>query len=161
MAEHIQEGDRAPIFSLKNERHELVSLDQLSGKWVVLYFYPKDDTPGCTQEACDFTDALGEFEGLDAVVVGISPDQPEKHAKFREKYGLKVMLLSDDIQTASKLYGVWGEKSMMGKKYMGITRSTFLINPKGKVAKVWRNVKVSGHVQEVRDALKALRRKGE
>ncbi len=147
----------APEFCLPNQDGAEISLRDLKGKWVVLYFYPKDDTSGCTTEACDFTNALGEFEDLDAIVIGISPDSVAKHKKFRDKYNLKVTLLADEEKTALSAYGVWQEKSMYGKKYMGVVRTTFIINPNGEIAKQFDKVKVAGHVEAVKKALQELR----
>lgn len=147
----------APEFCLPNQDGAEISLRDLKGKWVVLYFYPKDDTSGCTTEACDFTNALGEFEDLDAIVIGISPDSVTKHKKFRDKYNLKVTLLADEEKTALSTYGVWQEKSMYGKKYMGVVRTTFIINPNGEIAKQFDKVKVAGHVEAVKKALQELR----
>ena len=151
----IEVGKNAPAFSLQSSDGEDISLADLKGKNVVLYFYPKDDTPGCTIEAQDFTKRLKDFEALDAVVLGVSKDSVKSHCKFVEKYSLKVTLLADESQKTCQDYDVIKEKSMLGKKYMGIERSTFLINKIGKIAKIWRGVKVNGHVDEVIDALKA------
>jgi len=123
---------------------------------VVLYFYPKDNTPGCTQEGKDFSELLDEFEKADTVVIGISPDDEKKHAKFREKHGLKVILAADPERKAIEAYGVWKEKSMYGRKYFGVERSTFLIDREGNIARVWRKVRVKGHAREVLDAARAL-----
>lgn len=152
-------GGKAPAFSLKNESGEPVALGDLAGRWVVLYFYPKDDTPGCTTEACEFTAAITALDRLDAVVFGVSPDSPESHQKFRTKHGLKVGLLSDPTHEMIEAYGAWGEKSMYGRKYMGVVRSTVLIDPKGRVAWHWPNVKPAGHAEEVRGKLSELKKK--
>jgi len=151
----IEVGKNAPAFSLQSSDGEEISLADLKGKNVVLYFYPKDDTPGCTIEAQDFTKKLKDFEALDTVVLGVSKDSVKSHCKFVEKYALKVTLLADESQKTCQDYDVIKEKSMLGKKYMGIERSTFLINKIGKIAKIWRSVKVNGHVEEVIEALKA------
>ena len=124
---------------------------------MVLFFYPKDDTSGCTKEAIEFTEKLRSFKSKDAVVVGISPDSVEKHAKFRKKHKLKVILASDEDKKMLEKYGVWVQKSMYGRKYMGVERTTVLIDPKGKMARIWNKVKVPGHVDEVLDAVKALK----
>jgi len=150
----IEVGKSAPAFNLTSDASEEISLADLKGKNVVLYFYPKDDTPGCTIEAQDFTKKLKEFEALDAVVLGISKDSVKSHCKFIEKYALKITLLADETQKTCLDYDVIKEKSMLGKKYMGIERSTFLINKIGKIVKIWRGVKVNGHVEEVIEALK-------
>ena len=151
------EGLQAPDFSLKNEKGETVSLKDFAGKkYVVLYFYPKDSTPGCTTEACDFRDAHQSFEELNAVILGVSPDDEQMHTKFIEKHGLPFSLLIDDDHKVSEAYGVWKLKKNFGKEYMGIERSTFLIDPTGTVVKEWRKVKVAGHVEEALNTLKEL-----
>lgn len=148
------EGKQAPAFSLANENGEMVSLNQFKGKnYVVLYFYPKDSTPGCTTEACDFRDAQADFERLNAVVLGVSPDHAASHQKFIAKHGLPFSLLVDEDHTVAEQYGVWKLKKNFGKEYMGIERSTFLIDPSGTVVKEWRKVRVKGHVG---DALATL-----
>ena len=148
-----EEGQPAPTFTLPSDSGEDVSLESLRGKPVVLYFYPKDDTPGCTAQACGIRDAWGEFERSGAVVLGVSPDSPERHTKFREKYGLPFTLLADEDHSVSEAYGVWVEKSFAGKKYMGVERSTFVIGPDGKLAKVLRRVQPDTHADEVLTAL--------
>jgi peroxiredoxin Q/BCP len=148
-----EEGQPAPTFTLPSDSGEDVSLESLRGKPVVLYFYPKDDTPGCTAQACGIRDAWGEFERSGAVVLGVSPDSPERHTKFREKYGLPFTLLADEDHSVSEAYGVWVEKSFAGKKYMGVERSTFVIGPDGKLAKVMRRVQPDTHADEVLAAL--------
>ena len=154
-------GTEAPPFCLPNQDEVEICLRDLKGKWVVLYFYPKDLTPGCTTEACDFTEALPDFEKLDAVVLGISPDSPEKHRRFIEKKGLAVTLLSDEEKRVLKAYGAWGLKKMYGKAFEGVIRSTFLIDPAGKIAAVWPKVRVKGHVAAVKEKPEALRMKNE
>ncbi len=149
-------GHPAPAFTLPRDGGGTVSLDTLQGQAVVLYFYPKDDTPGCTLEAQSFTSEIEAFAGAGAVVLGISKDSVKKHDKFRDKYGLKIALLSDEESDVCERYGVWVEKSMYGKKYFGIERATYLIDKTGKVARVWRNVKVDGHAAEVLAAVRAL-----
>ncbi len=150
-------GDKAPEFCLPNQDEVEVCLRDLSGKWVVLYFYPKDNTPGCTTEACDFTNSLPEFEGLDAVVLGVSPDSPKKHRNFIEKKSLKITLLSDEEKEVCQKYGVWQLKKMCGREYMGVVRSTFLISPEGTIEAIWEKVRVKGHVEAVKEKLKEIR----
>ena len=152
----IDAGQDAPDFTLPSDRGEAVSLSALRGRPVVLYFYPKDDTSGCTTQAIGFTEKLDAFEAAGATILGVSKDSVTLHEKFRDKHGLRVTLLSDEAGDVCERYGVWGEKSMYGKTYMGIERSTFLIEPDGKVARVWRKVKVPGHVDEVLNAVQAL-----
>ncbi|QGX98713.1 peroxiredoxin [Roseovarius faecimaris] len=148
--------DIAPDFTLPRDGGGEVTLSSLKPKSVVLFFYPRDDTSGCTKEAIGFTDAAGEFEAAGAVVLGISKDSIAKHDKFRDKHGLGVALLSDEDSDVCERYDVWKEKSMYGKKFFGIERSTFLIDGTGKIARVWRKVKVPGHVDEVLEAARAL-----
>jgi thioredoxin-dependent peroxiredoxin len=151
------EGMKAPEFTLKNEQGEAVSLKDFAGeKYVVLYFYPRDMTPGCTTQACDFRDAQTDFSELNAVILGVSADSEDKHTKFIEKHGLPFSLLVDDEHKTSEDYGVWVEKKMYGKEFMGIERSTFLIDPTGTVVKEWRKVKVKNHIDEVLETLKTL-----
>ena len=149
----IEEGTPAPNFTLTSDSGEQVTLSHLQGSPVVLYFYPRDDTPGCTAQACGIRDVWGEFESRGAVVLGVSPDSPRKHVKFKEKYGLPFALLADEGHAVAEQYGVWVEKSMLGKKYMGIERSTFVIEPDGYVAKVMRKVKPSTHADDVLAAI--------
>ena len=146
-------GDKAPTFTLLDKNYQNVSLKDFKGKKVVLYFYPKDMTSGCTQEACDFRDALPAFNKLKAVVLGISADSAASHNKFADKYELPFTLLSDENKEVVEKYGVWKEKSMYGKKYMGIERTTFLIDGKGIIKNIFPKVKVAGHVEEVMKAL--------
>ncbi len=152
----IEIGKRAPAFTLKNQDDEKVQLSGLKGQWVVVYFYPKDDTPGCTVQACDFTASIADFEGLDATVLGISADSTESHRKFIAKHSLAITLLSDPDHAVMEKYGAWGEKNMYGKKSMGIIRSTVLIDPDGKVAHHWPKVQAKGHVDKVRAKLEEL-----
>lgn len=152
----IKEGDKAPAFTMKTDGNGTVSLSKLKGQNVVLYFYPKDDTSGCTAEACDFRDNLPRFGKLDAVVIGVSRDSVESHDRFKKKHKLPYILASDEDGAVCNAYGTWVEKSMYGRKYMGIERATFLIDGKGIVRRVWRKVKVPGHVGEVLEAVKAL-----
>ncbi len=153
----ITVGEPAPPFSLPDQNGEVVSLADFAGKWVVLYFYPKDDTPGCTTEACQFSEGIEAFSGLDAVVLGVSPDTPASHQKFIAKYDLKVTLLSDPQHEVLRAYGAWGEKKMYGKTVQGVTRSTVLIDPQGRIAHHWPNVKADGHADAVRAKLAELR----
>lgn len=151
------EGLKAPDFSLDNERGEKVSLaDFKDDQYVLLYFYPKDATPGCTTQACDFRDAHEDFSALNAVILGVSPDNAASHERFIEKKGLPFSLLVDDEHEVAEKYGVWKLKKMFGREYMGIERSTFLIDPQGKVLKEWRKVRVKGHIDEALETLKEL-----
>ena len=152
----VGEGDAAPDFSGPRDGGGTLSAAEFAGKTVVLYFYPKDDTSGCTREAVEFTEHLAAFEAAGAVVIGVSKDSVKKHDKFREKHGLGVALVSDEAGDICERYGVWAEKSMYGKKYMGIERSTFLIRD-GAIRKAWRKVSVPGHVAEVLEAAQALK----
>ncbi|TYO88497.1 thioredoxin-dependent thiol peroxidase [Oceanicella actignis] len=155
MNEPLKVGAPAPDFTLPKAGGGETSLRDLRGRKVVLYFYPKDDTSGCTREAQEFTALLPEFEAAGAVVLGVSRDPVSKHEKFAAKHGLGVTLLSDEQGETCARYGVWVEKSMYGRKYMGIERATFLIDPEGRIARIWRKVKVPGHAQAVLDAVKA------
>ena len=152
----IEVGNKAPLFALKNDKGEEISLADLKGKNVVLYFYPKDNTPGCTIEAQEFNNKMSEFDKLDTIVLGASKDSAKSHTKFIEKFNLKFDLLVDEEIELCNQYGVIKEKSMFGKKYMGIDRSTFLIDKVGKITKIWRSVKVKGHVESVLKEIKAL-----
>jgi len=152
----LEEGQTAPDFTLPRDGGGEVTLSALRGRPVVLYFYPRDDTSGCTKEALAFTEALPRFEAAGAAVFGISKDTLAAHGKFRDKHGLGVPLLSDSDSDVCERYGVWVEKSMYGKKYFGIERTTFLIDPQGRVARAWRKVKVSGHAEAVLEAVEAL-----
>ena len=152
----LEVGDKAPDFCLPNQDSEEVCLRDLQGSWVVLYFYPKDSTPGCTTEALDFTAHLPEFEALGATVLGVSPDSIRRHRNFIEKKELKVTLLSDEEKEVLQAYGVWQLKKNYGREYMGVVRSTFIIDPDGKIAAKWEKVKVKGHVEEVLNRLKEL-----
>lgn len=150
-------GNNAPDFSLPTDSGENLSLSEFFDKKnVVLYFYPKDDTPGCTMEAKGFRDKIDDFSSLDTVIIGVSKDSVKCHANFKAKYSLPFSLVSDENAEMLGKYGVWVEKSMFGKKYMGIERTTFLIDKKGKVVKIWKNVKVSGHVDEVLEEVKRI-----
>ncbi len=150
----VEEGQPAPTFSLPSDTGDTVALEDLRGTPVVLYFYPRDDTPGCTAQACGIRDAWGEFEQAGAVVLGVSTDDESSHAKFRAKYDLPFTLLADTDHAVSDAYGVWGEKSYAGKTYMGIERSTFVIDPEGTVARVFRKVKPAEHADQVLEALR-------
>lgn len=153
---NLKVGNKAPSFKLKNQDDKYVSLSDLKGKPVVLYFYPKDDTSGCTKEACNFRDEFPKFGKLKAKIIGVSADSVKSHKKFAEKYDLPFDLLSDEKKEMLEKYGVWQEKSMYGRKYMGIVRTTFIIDEKGKISKIFPKVKVEGHNQEVMDALKEM-----
>ena len=157
MPHWIEEGAKAPAFSLMADNGVKLRLADLKGSPIVLYFYPKDDTPGCTREACAFRELKAEMEKLGATVLGVSPDSVERHVKFRDKYRLNFPLLADPDHAVAEKYGAWREKSMYGKTAMGIQRSTFLIDSQGKVFKVWKRVQVDGHDQQVLEALKALK----
>lgn len=146
-------GSPAPAFSLTDETGAQVSSATLTGKPYVIYFYPKDDTPGCTQEACDFRDNLRTFNARKVRVLGVSPDDPKRHAKFKEKYGLNFTLLSDVDKTLIGAYGVWVKKLNYGREYMGVQRSTFIVDKAGKIAFAWKGVRVPGHVEAVLAAL--------
>ncbi len=148
----LKAGDIAPTFTLNNAESKPVSLSDFAGRWVVLYFYPKDNTSGCTKEAQAFSSLLSEFQKQNAVVIGISPDSEASHARFIEKHGLTVELLSDPDKEVCNLYGVWQKKKMAGREYMGVVRSTFLIDPEGKIIRVWEKVRVNGHAEEVLQA---------
>ncbi|WPB78501.1 thioredoxin-dependent thiol peroxidase [Archangium violaceum] len=149
-----QTGHPAPDFQLKDQNGNDVKLSRLRGKNVVLYFYPKDDTPGCTREACDFRDEHSALEAAGAVVLGVSPDDTKSHQKFATKFSLPFPLLADTERQVCDAYGVWGEKSLYGRKFLGVTRATFLIDTEGNVARVWPKVKVDGHVKEILQSLK-------
>jgi thioredoxin-dependent peroxiredoxin len=149
----IAEGQEAPDFELTSDAGETVKLSALRGTPVVLYFYPKDDTPGCTTQACGIRDAYGEFERAGAVVLGVSPDNERSHVKFRQKYELPFTLLADTEHEVADRYGVWGEKKFMGKKYMGVSRSTFVIDESGRVKKVFEKVTPATHADDVLEAL--------
>ncbi len=148
-------GDPAPTFSLPADDGSTVSLSDFAGRRVLVYFYPKDDTPGCTTQACDLRDGMPDFEALGVEVVGISPDSVESHVKFRDKHGLNFRLLSDEDRSVAEAYGVWKERSMYGRRFMGIERSSFLIDAEGRIEQVWRKVKASKHADMVREHLEA------
>jgi peroxiredoxin Q/BCP len=150
---NLKEGDMAPVFEAQTFSGETIRLADLRGKEVILYLYPKDDTPGCTKEACGFRDWHQEFEKKGAVVLGVSPDPAKSHKKFTEKFNLPFSLLVDDEKKIINAYGVWGEKTFMGRKYMGVYRVTFLIGKDGRIKKIWPDVKPEGHASELLDAL--------
>jgi len=152
----IEVGAAAPDFTLPTDGEGSVTLSKLKGKAVILYFYPRDDTPGCTTEACAFRDLLPKFTKSGATVIGVSTDTAKKHDKFKAKYELPFTLVADEEHSLADAYGVWVEKNRYGRKYMGTERSTFLIDAKGKIARIWRKVKVDGHAEDVLDAVKAL-----
>jgi peroxiredoxin Q/BCP len=152
----LQDGDTAPDFELPTDTGENLKLSKLKGRAVVLYFYPKDDTEGCTAEAKDFTAMASKFRAAGAEIVGVSPDSAERHKKFRKKHDLDVHLAADEDKSVIEAYGVWAEKSMYGRKFMGVERSTFLIDKKGRIARSWRKVRVPGHAAEVLAAVKSL-----
>ena len=149
----IEPGSKAPAIALKDQDGQLHRLSQYLGQWVVLYFYPKDNTSGCTKQACGFQEHLPDFSKVNAVILGVSPDDEKAHTKFIKKYDLGFTLLADPEHQALNKYGVWQEKSMYGRKYMGVVRTTYLINPKGKVAMRWDKVKVANHIQVILDTL--------
>lgn len=150
----LEIGDKAPVFKAPSDTGETFSLSGMKGKSFILYFYPKDDTSGCTAQACSFTENIKAFDKLGIDVLGVSKDSLAKHAKFREKYGLNFPLLSDEDGKLCEAYGTWIEKSMYGRKYMGIDRSTFLIGADGKIKSIWRKVKVPGHIEDVLKTIK-------
>ncbi len=154
--QELKIGDAAPDFTLPTDGGGEITLSKFKGKKVVLYFYPKDDTPGCTTESCAFRDGLGEFEDLNAQIIGVSKCSVKMHDKFKAKYGLNFPLASDEHGNVCERYGVWVEKSMYGRQYMGIDRSTFLIGEDGKIAAIWRKVSVPGHAAAVRAGLEDL-----
>ncbi len=155
----LEPGTQAPGFTLPDQNGNPISLENFKGKWVVLYFYPKDMTPGCTTEACNFQEVLPDLQKIDAVVLGVSKDPVERHKKFAEKYNLRFPLLSDAESNICETYGVWGKKKLYGREYMGITRSTFIIDPQGKIVKVYPKVKVKTHHQEVIQDLQELKKR--
>ncbi|MCD6259278.1 MAG: thioredoxin-dependent thiol peroxidase [Helicobacteraceae bacterium] len=152
----IQLEQKAPEFCLPNQDDVEICLRDLRGKWIVLYFYPKDNTPGCTTEACEFTEALPEFSNMDAIILGVSADSTKKHRNFIEKKELAITLLSDEETTMMQEYGVWQLKKNYGKEYMGIVRTTLIINPEGIVKALWEKVRVKGHVEAVQEELRRL-----
>ena len=153
----IKEGFKAPVFTLPDQNGKKISLSDFKGKNIVLYFYPKDDTSGCTKEACQFRDAFPKFKGADAIILGVSPDSIESHKKFEKKYNLPFTLLSDEKKSVLEKYEVWKEKSMYGRKYMGVERTTVIIDKEGKIRNIFSKVKVPGHDKQVLQALKELK----
>ncbi|WP_041438586.1 MULTISPECIES: thioredoxin-dependent thiol peroxidase [Thermus] len=153
----MEPGTAAPDFALPDQEGRIHRLSDYRGKWVVLYFYPKDDTPGCTKEACGFRDRMRDLQELGAVVLGVSADDVQSHKRFAEKYGLNFPLLADPERKVILAYGAWGKKNLYGKEYEGVLRQTFLIDPEGRIAKVWRKVSPEDHAEEVAEALRALR----
>lgn len=149
MAKEMKEGAKAPAFTLESDEAEKISLKDYKGKKVILYFYPKDNTPGCTQEACDFRDSYAGLKKIKATVLGISKDSVASHQKFKKKHSIPFALLSDIDGEVCEAYGVWKEKSLYGKKFMGIVRTTYLINEEGKIQKIYPKVKVNGHVEQI------------
>ena len=154
----IKENTKAPLFNIPSTNKNKYSLKDSLGKYVVIYFYPKDDTPGCTIETNDFNKLLPKFKKLNCDIFGISKDNLKSHDKFREKYKIKFDLLSDEDLTVLKKYNVWAKKKFMGREFMGILRTTFLINPKGKIIKIWENVKVKDHAKDVLDTLNSIQK---
>lgn len=154
----LKTSDTVPDFCLPNQDEEEICFRDIKGNWIVLYFYPKDNTPGCTTEACDFTAMVPDFRELSATVIGVSPDSPARHRNFITKQNLKITLLSDEKQELCNIFGVWQQKKMCGKEYMGVVRSTYIINPSGKIVASWENVKVKGHAEEVKNKLKELQK---
>ena len=152
----LEINTKAPNFTILDDSNNQVSLSDFKGKWVVLYFYPKDNTSGCTKEACAFQEDLRAFNNLDSEILGVSPDSVKSHINFKSKYNLEFKLLADTEKEICKLYDILGEKSMYGKKYIGVVRTTFIINPKGEIVWVKSNVKVDGHIKEVKETLKML-----
>jgi peroxiredoxin Q/BCP len=149
MGKTLSRGDKAPDFDLFDDRNEVRSLKSYAGKKLVLYFYPKDDTTGCTRESIEFSALKSDFDKIGTAILGVSPDAPASHAKFKEKHKLTLDLASDTAKSTLEAYGVWTEKSLYGRKYMGVERTTFLIGPDGKIAEVWNKVKVPGHAEAV------------
>ena len=152
----LEIGDTIPAFCLPNQDEEEICFRDIKGRWAVIYFYPKDNTPGCTTEACDFTTALPDFNGMEAIILGVSPDSPKKHRNFIEKKELKITLLADESKELCKSFGMWQLKKFMGREYMGVVRSTFLIAPDGTLAYKWEKVRIKNHVTEVKEKLEEL-----
>jgi thioredoxin-dependent peroxiredoxin len=156
MSKKLGRGDKAPDFELPDDRQKLRTLKSYAGKKLVLYFYPKDNTSGCTKEALDFSALKPEFDKISTAILGISPDSPESHGKFKAKHKLTIDLASDAAKTMIDAYGVWGEKSLYGRKFMGVLRTTFLIGPDGKIVEIWPKVRVPGHAEAVLATARAL-----
>ena len=153
MARFVKVGDKAPEFCLPDQNNRIICLKDFKGKWFVLYFYPKDNTSGCTQEAVDFSEYLKDFKRMDAAIIGVSPDSTKSHISFVNKHNLRITVLSDTEHNVLQKYGVWQKKKMYGREYYGVVRTTFLIDPKGKIVHKWEKVKVKGHVSDVKAAL--------
>lgn len=156
MGKKLGRGDKAPNFELPDDRQKLRTLKSYAGKKLVLYFYPKDDTSGCTKEALDFSALKPDFDKLGVAILGISPDSPDSHGKFKDKHKLTLDLASDPTKRMLEAYGVWAEKSMYGRKFMGVERTTFLIGPDGKIVEIWSKVRVPGHAEAVLEAARAI-----
>ncbi|MBR72328.1 MAG: thioredoxin-dependent thiol peroxidase [Rhodospirillaceae bacterium] len=156
MTSLLNEGDKAPVFTAMSDGDRSLNSNELRGKVVVLFFYPKDDTPGCTKESCGFSDLVNEFKMHNAVIIGVSKDSIDRHNRFKEKYNLKFDLISDEEGSLCESFGTWKEKKNYGRTYMGIERSTFIIDEEGKIIKIWRKVRVNGHVEEVLDFIKGI-----
>lgn len=154
----LEVGNEVPDFCLPNQDEEEICFRDIKGRWTVLYFYPKDNTPGCTTQACDFTQAEPDFTALDAIILGVSPDSPKKHRNFIEKKDLTITLLADEEKELCNLFGIWQLKKFMGKEYMGVVRSTFIINPEGKIAASWTKVRVKEHASIVKAKLEELQK---
>jgi len=152
----LEVGDAIPPFCIANQDEEEICFRDIKGRWIILYFYPKDNTQGCTTEACDFTASLPDFSSLNAIVLGVSPDSPKKHRNFIEKRDLKLTLLADEDKSLCKSFGVWQQKKNFGKEYMGVVRSTYLIAPNGTLAFKWEKVRVKGHVEVVKEKLREV-----
>ena len=152
----LEVGTKAPEFCLPNQDETEICLRDLSGKWIILYFYPKDSTPGCTTQACDFSAAMPDFENLDAVILGVSPDSPKRHTNFIEKKDLTITLLADEEKELCNTYDVWKLKKFMGKEYMGVVRTTYIISPEGEIVAAWDKVRVKEHAQTVKTKLQEL-----
>ena len=157
MSQILSVGEKAPAFDLPNQDGNNVKLGDYAGKWLVVYFYPRDDTPGCTVEAKEFTDLKKDFDNNNALIMGVSPDSEKKHCKFIDKHNLEIDLLADENTTMLEDYGVWQEKSMYGKTYMGVVRTTYLIDPDGSIAEAWTKVKARGHAEIVLERLKEIK----
>ena len=154
----LEIGHKVEDFCLANQDEEEICFRDVKGRWIVLYFYPKDNTSGCSTQACDFSQTLPEFDDLDAIILGVSPDSPKKHRNFIEKKELKLTLLADEDKSLCHLFGVWQLKKFMGKEYMGVVRSTFIIDPDGKIAFAWEKVRVKNHASIVKEKLEALQK---
>ncbi len=152
----LQVGDKAPDFTLLSDQNQLISLNNLIGKKIILYFYPKDNTPGCTQEACDFRDSFAQFASFNTEVIGISKDSPAKHTRFKQKYALPFTLLADETGDICEAYGALDKQSLFGKSFLGIRRSTFLIDENGVIRAIWNKVKINGHIKQVLHELTRL-----